>query len=311
MRLAALALPVVLAVVGCTDPTPPEAAVASPSVSLPGGHDSCSLLDASDAKQALVPPSASPAPTPQGDPTRVHNLTLVPTTVTSVLKTPFIVDLCTYSDPNGQSVVVSIYAAQASQGFTGKLSELTDLVRGASQLTIGPTTADYQQTTTSAVLAFQDGPAVVTISYPGSQPAGVSREQRLVGLAARILGVAAPSISPIANPIAEATPGASPTAAPPPGQSTSGATAAAGVNETDTLKFEPASVSVKVGAVVEWTNGGVTPHNVTFAGQPTITSKTMSQNDKFEVKFTVAGTYSYVCTFHVSSGMTGQVTVTP
>jgi plastocyanin len=84
-------------------------------------------------------------------------------------------------------------------------------------------------------------------------------------------------------------------------------TAATSVKETDYLKFVPASVNVKVGDIVDFTNGGVVPHNVTFpyAG---IGSPTMKRGNSFFVKFTSPGTYQYVCTLHFS-GMLGTITV--
>jgi plastocyanin len=84
-------------------------------------------------------------------------------------------------------------------------------------------------------------------------------------------------------------------------------TAATSVKETDYLKFVPASVTVKVGDIVVFTNGGTIPHNVTFpyAG---IGSPTMKGGSSFFVKFTSPGTYPYVCTLHFS-GMLGTITV--
>lgn len=83
--------------------------------------------------------------------------------------------------------------------------------------------------------------------------------------------------------------------------------AATTVKLTDDLKFVPASSSVKVGDVVEWTNSGTTPHNVTFSS-PAVASSTLNGGDTFFAKFAKAGTYSYVCTFH-APGMAGTITV--
>src|SRR5438552_14771731 len=47
----------------------------------------------------------------------------------------------------------------------------------------------------------------------------------------------------------------------------SGVTAVVHVNETDALKFEPASSTAKVGDVIQWTNAGTALHNVTFSNQ--------------------------------------------
>jgi plastocyanin len=91
------------------------------------------------------------------------------------------------------------------------------------------------------------------------------------------------------------------------GSKVSGQTAAATVSETDQLKFNPSSTSVKVGDVVEWNNGSSVAHNVTFDDFQNITSDTMNSGDKYQVKFTKAGTYQYHCTFH--PGMDGTITV--
>jgi plastocyanin len=84
-------------------------------------------------------------------------------------------------------------------------------------------------------------------------------------------------------------------------------TAVSTVKETDDLKFVPASVNVKVGGIVGFSNGGTTPHNVTFTDAG-IASRTMNSGDSFLVKFTSPGTYKYVCTFH-APGMAGTITV--
>ena len=92
-------------------------------------------------------------------------------------------------------------------------------------------------------------------------------------------------------------------------QVVSGATAPAAktIQETDDLKFSPATASVGSGGAVLWTNTGTTPHNVTFDSGPA--SPTMNGGDKFEIKFTKPGTYHYVCTFHAPA-MAGTITVT-
>ena len=80
------------------------------------------------------------------------------------------------------------------------------------------------------------------------------------------------------------------------------------VRETDALRFEPASTSVRVGDVVQWANTGAIAHNVTF--DEGTHSDTMFANDKYAVSFSAAGTFHYVCTFHSAQGMVGTVTVT-
>ena len=76
---------------------------------------------------------------------------------------------------------------------------------------------------------------------------------------------------------------------------------------TADLHFSPNSQSVKVGQVIQWTNTGSVPHNVTFDSYSDLTSQTLQQNDTWEVEFTTPGTYAYHCTFH--PGMDGTITV--
>jgi plastocyanin len=92
-----------------------------------------------------------------------------------------------------------------------------------------------------------------------------------------------------------------------PGHTVSGQPAAQTVAETDRLHFEPETVRVVRGNVVEWTDTGVIAHNVTFDQYPGLTSRTMNGGDRYEIRFTAAGTYQYRCTFH--PGMVGTVTV--
>lgn len=83
-------------------------------------------------------------------------------------------------------------------------------------------------------------------------------------------------------------------------------TAAVKVTQSDALKFDPGTVSVKAGDVVAFTNGGTIGHNVTFdAGAAT--NGVMVGGDTVLFKFTAAGSYHYVCTIH--PGMEGSVTV--
>jgi len=93
-----------------------------------------------------------------------------------------------------------------------------------------------------------------------------------------------------------------------PGQTVTGQPAAATVDATDQLRFQPMTVQVSGGRVVEWTNAGAIPHNVTFDRYPALTSGTMNRGDRHEIRFTSPGTYRYRCTFH--PGMDGAVTVT-
>lgn len=79
------------------------------------------------------------------------------------------------------------------------------------------------------------------------------------------------------------------------------------VRETDALTFDPAAVTVPVGAVVEWRNVGVIPHNVVFDNGPRSELKTGGQT--YEVRVGAPGTYRYECSIHLPQ-MVGTVTVT-
>jgi amicyanin len=84
-------------------------------------------------------------------------------------------------------------------------------------------------------------------------------------------------------------------------------TATVKVDATADLKFNPNASKLKAGDVIQWTNSGSVPHNVTFDSDQSLTSQTLQQGDTWQVKFTTAGTYAYHCTFH--PGMDGQITV--
>lgn len=85
-------------------------------------------------------------------------------------------------------------------------------------------------------------------------------------------------------------------------------TPAAKVSATDTLEFSPATVTVKVGDIVKWTNTGSVPHTITFNSEPSFSDPTLAPGATWEVKFSKAGTFAYRCTIH--PGMDGQVVVT-
>jgi cytochrome c oxidase subunit II len=101
--------------------------------------------------------------------------------------------------------------------------------------------------------------------------------------------------------------------APPPGgaaaEKVSGVPAPLNVGETDALKFEPATLTAKVGDVVAWKNNGTLVHNVVFDNNQVPSSDPMNQGDTFELKFTKPGTYTYLCKFHEVQNMRGTVTV--
>ena len=79
----------------------------------------------------------------------------------------------------------------------------------------------------------------------------------------------------------------------------------------ENIQFNPASVTVKVGGTVKWTNNESIPHDVTKEGGPgpdfSSGKGNMMQGDTYEQTFKEAGTINYRCTIHPN--MTGKVIV--
>jgi plastocyanin len=71
--------------------------------------------------------------------------------------------------------------------------------------------------------------------------------------------------------------------------------------------FSPASITVKVGTTVTWTNRDTDAHTVTANPGP-FKSKTLDTGGTFSYTFTTAGTFDYLCTIHPF--MTAKVVVT-
>jgi plastocyanin len=73
--------------------------------------------------------------------------------------------------------------------------------------------------------------------------------------------------------------------------------------------FRPASITVKVGSTVIWTNGDQAPHNVISQNsRGPLRSATMKKGGTYKYTFRKTGRYAYLCTIHPS--MTGTVVVT-
>jgi amicyanin len=73
------------------------------------------------------------------------------------------------------------------------------------------------------------------------------------------------------------------------------------------FKFTPATLTVKVGTTVVWTNKDAIAHTVNITNG-NINSKVLNQSDQFTYTFATAGTYNYICSIHPF--MHGSVTVT-
>jgi plastocyanin len=99
------------------------------------------------------------------------------------------------------------------------------------------------------------------------------------------------------------------TTAPPTTSNPSGAgtTINQGANG---FTFSPATLSVKTGTTLTIANVGSAAHTFTITGHGINVVNNPGQTQ--QIKITLPpGTYPFVCTFHVSLGMKGTITITP
>jgi len=74
-------------------------------------------------------------------------------------------------------------------------------------------------------------------------------------------------------------------------------------------KFEPATIAIKAGQTVRWTNlEKRTSHSIFFVGQGGLESERLFPGEFWERAFDKPGTYPYTCGPHPE--MTGKVIVT-
>jgi len=74
----------------------------------------------------------------------------------------------------------------------------------------------------------------------------------------------------------------------------------------DNFSFSPASVRVKAGTQITWTNRDDIPHTVVEENKG-FKSKVLDTDEKFSFTPTTPGTYNYFCSIHPK--MTGKVVV--
>lgn len=94
---------------------------------------------------------------------------------------------------------------------------------------------------------------------------------------------------------------------PPPGQPAPVADALNAVAIAN-FAYAPATITIKVGSTVTWTNRDEEPHNV-VSGDHSLRSPSMGTGATFSYTFTKPGSITYVCTLHPY--MHGTVVVTP
>jgi plastocyanin len=111
---------------------------------------------------------------------------------------------------------------------------------------------------------------------------------------------AAATAAPAAT-TAAATATTAPTLTPAP-------TPAPAVVEMGDHFFDPAQLTVKVGATVTWKSVGQSTHDLA-ARDGSFSLGAMSFGQTFSFAFTKAGRYPYVCMQHEGDGMLGEVTV--
>ena len=92
------------------------------------------------------------------------------------------------------------------------------------------------------------------------------------------------------------------------GSATASAPVSADQVTIDNFAFAPASVTVRVGSTVTWTNRDEEPHTVA-ATDGSFHSPGMGTGATYSHAFPAAGTFDYVCSIHPS--MHGTVVVTP
>ena len=75
------------------------------------------------------------------------------------------------------------------------------------------------------------------------------------------------------------------------------------------FSFTPASITVKKGSTVTWTNNDSSAHTVTeIDGQSGPDSQRLAKGESYTFTYNTVGTFKYVCSLHPD--MKGTVTVT-
>ena len=126
-----------------------------------------------------------------------------------------------------------------------------------------------------------------------------------VALLSAACGSATPSTTP--SQPAATTPSASPSPSPSPSPSAGVLTVQQGAGGA--LVFSPSKFSVKTGDQITLDNVGITAHTFTIAAKNINVVNSPGQSQPLVIHLP-PGTYPFVCTFHISQGMKGMLTVT-
>lgn len=93
-----------------------------------------------------------------------------------------------------------------------------------------------------------------------------------------------------------------------PSSSTSGSSTIVDVKISN-FAFDPATLTIKVGTEVRWTNNDNVQHDVTSVGGNELNSGSIDKGQVFTHVFNTAGTFAYMCKIHPN--MTATIIVTP
>jgi plastocyanin len=98
-------------------------------------------------------------------------------------------------------------------------------------------------------------------------------------------------------------------AAPGPGAGAPDVPVATNTVAIQNFAFSPATVTVKAGSTVTWTNQDQDPHTVAAINSGPFHSPALNTGESFHYTFTTPGRFDYLCTIHPF--MTATVVVTP
>jgi amicyanin len=110
---------------------------------------------------------------------------------------------------------------------------------------------------------------------------------------------------PTTTPVMRTTPAAPAPAGPAPAANPAPASTVA--VRIVNFKFTPATMTIKAGTAVTWTNKDAVGHTVNFHANG-INSSVLNQGDTFSHTFSTPGTYAYICDIHPF--MHGTIVVT-
>jgi plastocyanin len=77
----------------------------------------------------------------------------------------------------------------------------------------------------------------------------------------------------------------------------------------DNFSFAPATLTVKAGTTVTWTNRDDIPHGIASANNAFKRGPALDTDDSFSFTFTTPGTYQFFCYLHPK--MVGSIVVEP